>query len=175
MYTETYFNSEDPTFKSNLESQILDSIDDTIDHVSAISNNLSPHILKNFGLKTAIQKFCDKIQKSSKINIDTKVIIDNRLAEEIEVTFYRVVIELVNNTIKHANASKIIIELAKNGNTIVLNYSDNGIGYKFDELMKKSKGMGLFNIKSRIESLNGELNFSSVPLEKLSLRLTVPL
>ncbi len=175
LYTETYFSSEDPTFKSSLETQILDSIDDTIDHVSAISNNLSPHILKNFGLKTAIQKFCDKIQKSSKINIDIDVGIDDRLVEEIEVTFYRVVIELVNNTIKHANANKIVIELAKNSNTIVLNYSDNGIGYKLDELMKKSKGMGLFNIKSRIESLNGELNFSSVPLEKTELKINVPL
>jgi signal transduction histidine kinase len=136
---------------------------------------LSPHILKNFGLKTAIQKFCDKIQKSSKINIDINVGIDSRLAEEIEVTFYRVVIELLNNTVKHANASKTTIELAKYGNTIVLNYSDNGIGYKLDELLKKSKGMGLFNIKSRIESLNGELNFSSVPLEKTELKINVPL
>jgi PAS domain S-box-containing protein len=175
LYTETYFNSEDVNFKNNLENQILDSIDDTIDHVSAISNNLSPHILKNFGLKTAIQKFCDKIQKSTEITIFRKVDIGDRLTEEIEVTFYRVVIELVNNTIKHANASEIGIELSKNGNTIALYYFDNGIGYKLDELLKKSKGMGLFNIKSRIESLNGELSFNSVPQKKTQLMINVPL
>lgn len=165
LYTETYFSSTKPDLRILLQDQIIDSIDDTIDHVAAISYNLSPHILRNFGLKTAIEKFCNNIQKSSNILITKNIQIENRCTDEIEITFYRVVIELINNTLKHSNASQINIELLNNEGAISLNYSDNGIGYRVDEIMKESKGMGLLNIKNRIESLNGEISFNSVSLK----------
>lgn len=174
LYAETYFNSENAEFKASIEGQILETIDDTIDHVAAISNNLSPHILKNFGLKTAIEKFCGKIEKSAGIKFVTNLNLNGRFIEEIEIMFYRVVIELVNNTAKHANANQIKIELEQNNNKILLDYSDNGIGFDLEELLKKSKGMGLFNIKSRIESLNGEIAFSSIPKKITQLKISVP-
>ena len=175
LYAETYFSSDNLDFKEKLEGQIIDSIDDTIDHVSAISNNLSPHILKNFGLKVAIEKFCGKIQKSANIEIVTTLNVEGRVEEEIEITVYRVIIELINNTLKHAKASKITIGLNENDNKIFFEYADNGVGYKLDELLKKSKGMGLFNIKSRIESLNGEISFNSVPSKETQFKFSIPL
>jgi len=175
LYTETYFNTDKSDFTKRLEGQIIDAIDDTIDHVSAISNNLSPHILKNFGLKTAIEKFCSKIHKSGSIKISTFLEVEDRLIEEIEITFYRVVIELINNTLKHANASEINIELKQQDKKVILSYSDNGIGYQLDELLKKPKGMGLFNIKSRVESLNCEISFSSTPFKITQLKISAPL
>lgn len=174
LYTETYFNSEKPDLKEMLQVQIIDTIDDTIDHVASISFNLSPHILKNFGLKTALEKFCGKIQKSSNIHIIKNIEIENRCTEDIEITFYRVVIELINNTLKHANATQINIHLVKIPDKIILDYSDNGIGFDVDTILKEPKGMGLLNIKNRIESLKGEISFHSIPLKLTEVKVSVP-
>lgn len=173
LYAETYFSSNKPEFKATLQDQIIDTIDDTIDHVSAISNNLSPHILKNFGLKTAIEKFAGKIQKSTDIDISVELKIEDRCTEEIEITLYRVIIELINNTVRHARAKNIELVLEKNGSKLFLNYKDNGIGFDAKDLMKKSNGMGLFNLKNRIESLNGEIMFYSVPSKMSQVKISL--
>lgn len=151
--------------KSNLEiirnAEMV--IDEAIISIKEISVNISPHILNNFGIASAVKNFTDKIQESKIINIDFKSnMFDVRMESEIEVVVYRSICELVNNTVKHANASEIKINLNfKNGLLDIL-YDDDGDGCNIEEILDgKTKGMGLQNVISRISSINGYVEMSS--------------
>ncbi len=131
--------------------------------IKEISTNLSPHVLVNYGLTSAIQKFTDKIKESKIIAIDFKSnMLGKRLESEVEIVLYRTVCELVNNTIKHASGSHININLYWKNNAIDLLYDDDGIGCNIDEILDgETKGMGLQNMLSRISSINGFLEVES--------------
>ena len=88
-------------------------------------------------------------------------LVDERFDSNIEVILYRVVCELVNNSLKHAACESIVIEINKVGKNIVIDYSDNGKGFNLVEV--ESVGMGLSNIKSRISSLGGKIRIDSKP------------
>jgi PAS domain S-box-containing protein len=139
-------------------------VSETLLNIKEISNNLSPHILNDFGLVNAINSFINKINLSKSINIslDSKNM-EERLNQQVEVVIYRVVTELINNTIKHAEASNIQIKLAKENKALNLIYIDDGKGFEPQDINSESSGMGLYNILSRIRSLNGTHNIQSNP------------
>lgn len=131
-------------------------VTETLVNIKEISNNLSPHVLNDFGLVNAINSFINKINLSKSINIsfDSKNL-DCRLNQQVEVVIYRVVTELINNTIKHAEAKNIQITLSKENNSLNLIYLDDGKGFDPQIINTETSGMGLYNILSRIRSLNG--------------------
>ena len=135
-------------------------IDEAIRSVREISSNMSPQILMDFGLAQGVQSFLSRIQSLHTIEIafDTNLH-KERFDNDIEVVLYRVVCELVNNSLKHSKCSKIEISLMLKSNSLQLHYSDNGCGFNPDKVV--SSGMGLSNITSRIDSLNGELQITS--------------
>ena len=97
---------------------------------------------------------------------DREIILRTRLVDErfdanIEVILYRVVCELVNNSLKHSECERIIIDVNVVGNNIVVDYRDNGKGFNLAEV--ENVGMGLSNIKSRISSLGGKLRLDTKP------------
>jgi signal transduction histidine kinase len=139
-------------------------IDEAIKSIKEISDNLSPHVLNNFGLVRALNNFANKINitKTIRINLvsDLK---DERFESNLEVVLYRVVCELINNTIKHAHAKKIEINLTKEEEYLSITYKDDGKGFDVDTIMDQSanSGMGFSNIYSRINSLKGEIKVES--------------
>jgi signal transduction histidine kinase len=139
--------------------------DEAISAIKEISNNLSPHVLSNFGLTSALNAFTTKISQTKTIEIDFKSnMINHRLDNGKEVVVYRTVCELINNSIRHSGASKIDIELNKHEKFITLNFNDNGKG--FDAEMYNAddaKGMGLSNIKARVRSVEGIFILESIP------------
>lgn len=138
-------------------------INEALKSIKEISNNLSPHILNNFGLASAIKSFTNKIVKSKAINISfDSNMHDERLDENVEVVLYRVVCELMNNTVKHASANNIEINLTKNNNIVKLVYTDDGKGFDVEKILnEKTSGMGYSNMLTRIKSLKGKLNINS--------------
>jgi signal transduction histidine kinase len=138
-------------------------INEAIRSLKEISNNLSPHILDNFGLASAINSFVSKINTAKSINIDFKSdIYDKRFDYNIEVVLYRVLCELINNTVKHAQAKNIDIELSLHENILSLKYSDDGIGFDVNSVLsKQNSGMGYSNIINRIRSIKGMINIES--------------
>jgi PAS domain S-box-containing protein len=150
-------------------------IDEAVTSTRTISNNLMPRIILEYGLTKAIESFCNKINKTNKINITftSKGIIEN-LEQNIQLIIFRVSSELINNTIKHAKAKNIIIQLSKVENKLFLNFSDDGVGFNVDEIMNnKQKGMGLKNIISRIKSINGNCNFNSNPQKGFEIDIDI--
>lgn len=135
-------------------------IDEAIRSVREISSNMSPQVLNDFGLARGIQNFLSRIESLHTIEIafDTNLN-KERFDNDVEVVLYRVVCELINNSLKHSSCTKIEVSLMQDVPFLELKYRDNGCGFNPESVM--SSGMGLSNITSRIDSLNGELSIDS--------------
>ncbi len=135
-------------------------IDRSCEQVRAISHDLVPPSLKDFSLIDAVQDFC-----STKNNLHEPEITFNYIGNTIaaskktEINLFRIVQELVNNSIKHANATEIDVQLSYQENHMQLTVEDNGKGFNKDQVTRS--GIGLQNINSRIEYLNAKLDFTS--------------
>lgn len=140
-------------------------VNEAINTIKDISNNLSPHILSNFGLASAIGAFITKINQTRVVEIDFKSNMENqRLENEKEVVVYRAVCELINNSIQHSGASRIEIELNKHEKFITLQFYDNGRGFDTSTLRKEdTKGMGISNIETRVKTVDGVFILESTP------------
>lgn len=175
LYTETYLKSDNEAFKQKIKEPLLTGIDDALQQISAISNNLSPHILSDFGLKVAIQKFIEKVMHITAIKFEYNYKFSGKLDNNIEITLYRIAIELINNTIKHANATLIRLGIKQTGNSVYMYFENNGKGFNFDKTKETKKGMGLFNIINRIQSLNGSVAFENQDGKGILYVFTIPL
>ncbi len=144
--------------------------------IKEISNHLSPHILENFGLTSALKSFVDKVSVSKSIQIKINSNLDEeRLNYNVEVVLYRIICELINNTFKHASAQNININLKKDGQELEMIYTDDGKGFKVEEVLANSQGRGYANIISRVRSINGKINFKSQPNLGVQINLQLKL
>jgi signal transduction histidine kinase len=140
-------------------------VNEAISTIKDISNNLSPHMLTNFGLASAIGAFTTKINQTKAHEIVFNTNMENeRLENDKEVVLYRAVCELINNSILHSGASRIEIELNKHDKFITLQFNDNGRGFDTATLSKEdTKGMGLSNIETRVKTVEGVFILESTP------------
>jgi len=152
-----------------------DILEEALTTVKEISNKLSPHLLINYGINSAIQNFVNKLIDSSGIQIIYESNLNRRLGEEIEAAIYRAVIECINNTIKYAQASNIKIVLIDSEDHLSLIYKDDGIGFKVDETIAMKKGLGLFNLSNRIHSIGGKILLHSIPGNGVVYTITIDL
>ncbi|NBC81749.1 MAG: PAS domain S-box protein [Bacteroidetes bacterium] len=170
-----YINSLNENTTKTKQQYIVDQLNailkEAIQTTKEISNDLSPHILTNYGVTAAVESFLYRLPKEINFHFESNLR-NQRIKNEIEFSIYRIVKELINNTIKHANAKNANIHLNLMENEIVLTYEDDGTGFDEESISKKT-GMGLFNILSRIKSLNGTYFFSDVK-KGMKITLSVP-
>ena len=135
-------------------------IDEAIRSLREISNNLSPHVLNDFGLARGVQNFIDKTAAMHDVKIRfTTNLRTERYDTDVEVILYRVICELINNSLKHSGCTNIGLSLVRNRRVLTLDYTDNGRGFNPEAMM--DCGMGLSNMASRINSLGGTLEIAS--------------
>ena len=135
-------------------------VDESCKEVRSISHQMMPNALLKSGLSSAIKEFIDKIDTSViKINLHTEGL-NERLDSNLETVCYRVIQECVNNVIKHSGANTLEISLIKDVDGISATIEDNGKGFNTKELTK-FEGIGLKNIRSRIQYLKGTVDFDS--------------
>ncbi len=165
LYINEIDNDTTSDERKSLIKQSNGLLDDAIQNARNISNNIMPAALKDNGLIKSVKSFSDKINSSGNILIEVKSLnVENRLKNSIEITLYRVITELINNTLKHAMANNITITFTKKNDLLIITYSDDGKGFDYDEMIvSDKKGMGLMNIKSRIKSIGGKCNMKSEP------------
>ncbi len=130
-----------------------------------IANNIKPHDLSDFGLVSSVESFLEKIRDVSGINIDFNARnFKVQLDDDIELIIFRIVNELINNTIKYAQAVNIRLVLSGFDQKVIFLYSDDGNGFDYQEVISRDEGgMGLKNIISRVESINGICEINGVP------------
>ena len=135
-------------------------IDETASEVRNISHQMLPKELEQFGLVSAIEGLIDKSFGKTGMQVAFDHYgIKSRFSYSIELAIYRILQELIANILKHANANEVMIELLKRRDSVVLIVEDNGVGFDFHS--KKDHGIGLMNIESRVESVNGTINYDT--------------
>lgn len=149
--------------KRNYIKQINEIIDEAVSSTREISNNLMPRVIHEYGVVKAIQAFCNKINLTNRIKIEfSSSGVDQSMDKNIQLILFRVISELINNTIKHAKANLITINIEAKDQRIRVEFKDNGIGFDTEKIMSdKRVGIGLKSIISRIKSINGNCQFSS--------------
>jgi len=153
-------NKEESKGKYILE-QLKILAEESIHNIREVSTALNPYLLNKYGLKIAIESFFEKSKNLMLVQFNTNIE-NNRFESNIEAVYYRIIKELYNNTIKHANADKVEIFLNFENQNLLLEYNDNGVGFIIEENFSDiKKGMGLQNIINRIKTINGKYNFSS--------------
>lgn len=147
-------------------------IDEAIRSLREISNNLSPHVLNNFGLARGIKNFVDRLSAMHEVKIEFSTDLrDERFDSNIEVILYRVVCELINNSLKHSHCTTINLSLRHANGCLIVEYGDNGCGFTPQSV--EQCGMGLSNIRSRVSSLGGKIIINSRPNAGMTARIAV--
>ncbi|MBF02055.1 MAG: two-component sensor histidine kinase [Flavobacterium sp.] len=147
-----------------ITSNIIEVSAKVLESTRRISHDLLPPIFEEFGIHVAIEELCCNYTKSKELIINYKNEYQQEIFNEIETKnhlhLFRIIQELVNNSIKHGHASKIDIVLEKKKNKRILKYTDNGKGFDLENSTAK-KGLGMKNIESRVEFLNGNFKMNS--------------
>ncbi|MFP4663006.1 MAG: sensor histidine kinase [Bacteroidales bacterium] len=151
-------------------------IQEALKSVKDISANLSPHMLENFGLEQALRNFINKINASGEIKAHMQADIDKKnLSGKLETIVYRVICEMLTNTLKHARASRAEIIMHQSSKALLIDYQDNGQGFNVDEVISNQQGMGISNIYSRVASLNGSVDIRASRENGTNVKIYIPL
>lgn len=153
------------TGKSGIEKvsqKIGELIDTAAQNLRDISHNISPQNLEKFGLVSALSDMSERINESDKLKIHLNFNEDKRLELHQELALYRITQELLNNTLKYAQASEVIIDLKFRTSHFCYQYQDNGVGVDLNNIsLDKKKGLGLRNMEGRAELLNSKIHYQS--------------
>jgi signal transduction histidine kinase len=138
-------------------------LDETIQLIRNISHSLMPPTLKNFGLESAVNDFFQKINGSGSLNVNSRFHdYKTRLKAEKELLIFRVIQELINNILKHSNASFIHLTQHNGEENMLIRLHHDGRGLTHEDFLKMSKsnvGLGLKNIQSRLKVIQGDILF----------------
>ncbi|MGZ0084349.1 ATP-binding protein [Caldibacillus thermoamylovorans] len=154
-----------------IEEEIVDMIDVTRE----ICYELRPPFLSQIGLKEAIVQLIQRFQLRANIKIEWNVHLSAKLEEEQELAIYRMIQELLNNALKHSQASYIQLTLEVQNEEVQLHYVDNGIGIDMEKLNHCDGKLGLFGIKERVQGLGGTFKMTSQLGKGLDIRIAIPL
>lgn len=165
---------DDPASFKTILTKTTSILSDAIADVRTLSHEIMPNMLIKNSLSAALRDLIEKTT-SPRLEIFLKIEgLDDELNPNIQVVLYRIIQECINNTIKHAGADRIDISVAQNGRNIITVISDNGKG--FDPLaVRSSEGMGLQNMKSRIDFLKGTIHIYSAENEGTQVSIEIPL
>ena len=143
--------------------------------VRHISHNMMPGVLSKFGLKEAIEDLFEVVDETGDIKVDLHLTCgEERLAENMEIMIFRVIQEMLNNSIKHAEASRISLYVTRGDEEILIDYEDNGVGFDENKL-PFGKNLGLSGIRSRIEYLGGKLKLQSEKDQGVKYIISIPI
>ncbi|MBA4055661.1 MAG: hypothetical protein C0490_13180, partial [Marivirga sp.] len=153
-------------------------LDDTIKSVRSLSLDLMPSTLEKFGLVQAVKELCDRFQAVSLL----PVLFQEQgevpeLNTKKELMIFRVAQELVNNAVKHSQATSVHV-IIRGTDKLEMIVEDNGIGFDVESLRgqaKNGKGLGLFNIENRVRILSAKLEFDTQPRKGTKITMTMPL
>lgn len=139
-----------------------------------IAHDLLPPTLEKFGLKAAVEELCEELTETEKFELKYFVeYADDILSSEKELHIFRIVQELMNNSIKHSEAKQIELHLSSNENNVYLQYNDDGKGFRAEQV-KNAKGLGMSGIENRSLILEGTVEVNSSPGNGMEVKLTIP-
>jgi signal transduction histidine kinase len=153
----------------------------TVKAIGELSNmvaDLRPSLLDDMGLHAALDWYTDQINRRGSTHVELEIHSgQRRLPPEIEITFFRITQEALNNIVRHAGASQALVELTWNSGLAQLKISDDGVGFKPDAVLEgeEQSGWGLVGIRERVQLAGGDCRIESVPGEGTTVTVGIPL
>ena len=165
-----------PEENGNEYEKGMKMLDTSIDEIRRIAHNMMPETLVKYGLDTALEDFCSNIDQKGNIRVTYQSIgmKDYTIEQSKAINMYRIAQELTYNSLKHAQAKSIIVQLIKNEDNLSLTVEDDGIGFD-PKSIENNKGIGWSNIYNRINFLKGKLDLQSIRGNGTSVQLTFEL
>lgn len=158
----------------NAAEHTVNRVDALCKEVRTLSHQMMPVVLRENGLKDAMEQLLKSSFASSEVEADiVSVGLENRLPDKVEVHLYRIAQELMSNIIKHAGAAKVGVQLLLRKDAVILIVEDDGVG--FEKENNSSDGIGLSNIYSRVEALAGAMQVRSSGDGGTCVHITIPL
>ena len=142
----------------------MDMLDSSIKEMRRVAHNMMPEAFVKFGLDTALKDFCADINQSGALKINYQSIgLEHAVIDQTTaITIYRIVQELINNTLKHSAATNAIVQVTKSDDQIAVTVEDDGKGFD-TAILQGARGIGWSNIQSRVDFLKGKLDINSQP------------
>ncbi|HTE29326.1 MAG TPA: histidine kinase, partial [Chryseolinea sp.] len=151
----------------------LTLLDEAINELRQISHTMVPVSLSRFGLSSALQTFVAQINASGQLDVNLQILgLDARLPEAMEVRVYRICQELAQNVIKHAQATKLRIQIILHNDSLNVIVEDNGVGLMKDSL---NKGFGFSSIQSNVDLFKGTFGIESQPGKGCLVLIDLPI
>lgn len=172
-----YFEGLKPSIPDQEKSSLVyDMLANACNEVRAISHQMMPQVLIREGLFVATRQFCMPFMSLPKLKFELNI-----LGPEIrppspttELMIYRILQELINNSLKHSKATEIIVQLIQSKNELILSVEDNGIGGDIN-VNESNNGLGISNLVSRVKYLNGQISFENVENSGLTALVIIPI
>ena len=153
---------------------LVDVLDETMKDLRALSHELLPGVISDFGLVQAITSLCARVDGTGGMKTQFYTNLEKRLDPEYELSIYRIVQELANNAIKHSGADNFIVQLMDHPESLLLTVEDNGKGWDMANPEIFISGIGLLNIRGRVKALGGNLVFDTQPGKGLNTIIEFP-
>jgi len=140
----------------------MDMLDSSIKEMRRVAHNMMPEALVKFGLDTALKDFCNEIYQSGALKVSYQSIgLENaEIDQTVAITVYRIIQELLNNSMKHAAATYAIVQVTKGDGHLSVTVEDDGKGFD-TAILKRANGIGWSNIQNRVEFLKGSVDVQS--------------
>lgn len=163
--------------QQQLFKNALDLVDESIKEVRSVSHSMMPNTLLKSGLVSAVREFISRISDSGSLKVNLEIVgLNDRLDPVKEGVMFRVLQEIVSNILKHAKASEVTIQLIRHESELSLLVEDNGVGFNVkDKMNAEGGGIGLKNIQSRVQFLNGQIFYDSYEGKGTTVSIEIPL
>lgn len=157
----------------DLHQKLRQVLDQSYEDLRNIARGKNSYMLIDNGLVPAVREMARQLKSSRKIHVEvTNIDLDKRIQNFKELQLFRVLQELLTNTLKHARAENVSIQFSEEDGELQVVYEDDGLGF---DMRQTPKGQGLVNIGNRIRKMDGNLHIESNPGEGVNVIITVPL
>jgi len=159
----------------------IEAVDEALRLVRDLSIDLRPPLLDDLGLVTALRWYVDRYAKRTGLNVDVLVELpdeNERFSRELETACFRIAQEALTNIVRHAEASQILVQLAKDEATLFLSIKDDGVGFNIERLRKRAPRvatLGLISMQERAHAAGGAIDIDSAPSQGTEVKLRLPL
>lgn len=174
LYVAQFSSAPDAEDYEEMVTETKEMLDSAIEQTRGIAHNLLPTSLDRFGVLRALKDLCKRIEKLNAIDVSLTYDQEYTFAKQQDLAIYRIFQELINNTLKHAEASIIQLSFRELPDTIQIRYSDNGKGLDQEEVATLAAGLGFKSIESRINLIHGKMEVTSAKGQGFQFEMQVP-
>ncbi|MEO8471668.1 MAG: sensor histidine kinase [Chryseolinea sp.] len=162
-------------YNNTLFNTALEQLDQSIIEMRRVAHSMMPEALVRLGLQQAVQDYCEKLTQAKQFQVKLQSHgLEQRLHETVEIVIYRIVQELVNNAIKHADATIVLVQIMRHNDNLNITIEDNGKGFDHQSVSSFA-GQGLKNVQDRVNYLKGQLDIQSIPGKGTSVHIELSL